>query len=366
MGCVSCSGELRREPQAGRLVRAADSIVLQSKGGLELGTISYLVRGADGSLFVSDVRNGRAFRFTSHGVLDKMFGGKGNGPGEFQAADAMGLVGKDSLLAVTDGARKYISLLDARRGQFIRGRGVPFYSAGSSWTMIGDTAVFSLPGTSQILARWNWRTDSLMTLGAIPRRLTRSGIIYLLYGHPEVTPIGNEYLASIPTEPDLWQLDSTGTVIGTVQVPSDRRRGTPADLIDQHMKRLAEKKPLQLLGSITMAIHRLSSGEIAVVHYDADVTSSYQKMDISNIRVYITTLSADLTWACVDAALAFETDAIPMPSFRQDTLLLLSRRVNQDSKVTDVIYLFSLPARQCKDLPTGGVTRARNDSRFAR
>jgi hypothetical protein len=129
---TSCISESHRVPSSSGMIQAVDSVVLRAEGDLDLGIMSYLVEGENGPLYVSDVARGRICRFNRDGTLDRVLGAKGNGPGEFAVAEAMTLLVHDSLLAVTDGARQYISLLDTGSGAFLRGMKVPFYAVGAA------------------------------------------------------------------------------------------------------------------------------------------------------------------------------------------------------------------------------------------
>ncbi len=338
----------------GPAVTLADSAVLSEPDSLGLGRISYLARRADGAVLVSDYEGGRILIFDWSGRFLGVFGGHGGGPGEFMQTSVLQLLPGDSLLAVMDGGRRYLSLLDARTGAFRRGLAMPVVEVGQTWSFRGDTAEFAVHPSGAVAGRWAWTGDRVDTLGRLPDRLVRGGLFYMMYGRPEILPADSGYLALIPTEPGLRLLDRRAQETAWVPLPRARRRGTPGDLIEIHEKHAAEGLPFQFLGSVAMGLHRLPGGEIAVLFADVDVVRPPPRPEFGNIRLFLSLLAPDLTRACVDAPIPLETDATPLPLFRGDTLYALSRVVTADNRVRSRLLAYRVSADGCEWVPTGG------------
>lgn len=340
------------EPAGLRLV-LADSVVLQEPDSVALGRFAYVTREPDGAILLSDFGQGRLLRYAPDGRLVSVIGRKGGAPGEFGRAGLARPLAGDSLLAVVDPSRSYLSLLDRRTGTFVRGQVVPFLDVGQTWTPRGDTAVFGLQPSTSLVGRWNWRTGEVVELGQVPPSVAGAGLYYFQYGRVEAVPHGDGYLVQVPTVPGLQLLGRDGQLTGTVAVPAVRRRGTPDDLLERHRQDAAGAT--RFLGSVAIALDHLPSGNIAVVAADLDVVRE-QPREYGNVRFFLSVVSADLERACVDAAIPFESDAIdPWPSFAGGRLVVTTRRLVGDDAVRTVVRTYEIDDEHCDWLPTGGV-----------
>lgn len=135
------------------------------------GHTAFFTVSAAREVFVNDMDNSRILRFSSGGQLLGMFGKEGGGPGEFKLASALGLIAGDSLLAVADVNRRYLSLFEVETGEYVRGLELPARDIGANWTTRHDTVYFAVNLGPPLVAGWKWRTDSVVTLGRFPTRL---------------------------------------------------------------------------------------------------------------------------------------------------------------------------------------------------
>jgi hypothetical protein len=349
-GCVR---KPRPTGPSGPLLVVVDTVALQEPDGVALGKFGYATREPDGGILLSDAGQGRLLRYAPDGRLVSVIGRKGGAPGEFGRAGLARSLADDSLLAVVDPSRFYISLLDRRTGAFVRGQVVPFQDVGQTWTLRGDTAVFGLQPSTSLVGRWNWRTGEIVQLGPVPSLVARAGIYYFQYGGVEAVPHGDGYLVQVPTVPGLQLLGRDGQPTGTVAVPAVRRRGTPDDLLEQHRQDAAGAT--RFLGSVAIALDHLPSGNIAIVTADLDVHHE-QPREYRNVRFFLSVISADLERACVDAEIPFESDAIyPWPSFADGRLVVTTRRLVGDDAVRTVIRTYEIRDGECDWIPTGGV-----------
>jgi hypothetical protein len=331
----------------------ADSVVLQEPDSVALGRFAYATRERDGAILLSDARQGRLLRYGRNGRLATVIGRKGGAPGEFGVAGRARPLAGDSLLAVVDPSRFYLSLLDRRTGVFVRGQAVPFQDVGQIWAVRGDTVVFGLQPSTSLVGRWNWRTGEVAELGQLPPAVAGSGILYFQYGQVEAVPNGSGYVAQVPTVPGLQLLDREGRPTGTVAVPAVRRRGTPDDLLERH--RQSGNGATRFFGSVAIALDRLPTGNLAVISADLDVVREAPR-EYGNIRFFLSVVSADFERACVDVPIPFESDELyPWPSFADGRLLVTTRRLAGDDAVRTVVRTYEVHDDDCEWIPTGGV-----------
>lgn len=352
LAAACARGAGTHEPAGLRLV-LTDAVVLQEPDSVALGRFAYATREPGGAILLGDPGQGRLLRYARDGRLVSVIGRKGGAPGEFEAAGLARRVAGDSLIAVVDPGRMYLSLLDARTGEFVRGQAVPFQDVGQTWTVRGDTVVFGLQPSTALVGVWNWRTGAVHELGRLPPEVAGAGIFYFQYGRVEAVPHGDGYLVQVPTVPGLQLLDRDGRPIGSVPLPALHRRGTPDDLLERH--RQATPGPAPFLGSVAVALDHLPSGNIAVVSADLDVVRE-QPREYGNVRLFLSVVSADLEHACVDAEVPFEGDALdPWPSFADGRLIVTTRRLAGDDTVRTVVRTYVVRDGDCGWVPTGGV-----------
>ncbi len=338
-----------------------DSIVLAEPDSIGLGNFSYVTMGAGGTWFVTAQEYGQVLKFGPDGGLVSVIGRQGFGPGELMSAGPIGLVGPDSLLAVSDPGRRYLSLFDPRTGEYLRGIAVRFGQTGQTWSTRSDTVIFSIIPGPALIGRWDLATDSVHLLGSLPIHTSRGIQYYLLYGRPEVVPWDSGYLAHVPTVPGVLMLDRAGDPHGTIRVPAARRRGVPHDLIERHLALDARRRPgspprrLEFLGSLAIGLHVLPSGEIGVLQAELEQITPPPDVRYGNFRMFLSVISADLSTVCVDAEIPIETDATPLPFFADDRLYVLSRVVTDELDVRAVLYRYRIRTDECDWIPTGGV-----------
>ncbi len=261
----------------------------------------------------------------------------------------------DTLAAVIDEASARIDVLSLEDGAIQRTLSVPFRSTGKQWTWQGDRAVFSLPGSPSLIGMWHAGNDSVAVLGMIPPEVMVSLPTYMQYGHLELIPWKDGFLAQVPTMPGLQKLDATGLVVGQVSLPVVRRRGQPTDLLSRHQEQEAAGKPFDYIGSAAATVGYLSTGELVVVQVDIDVENGPQRQEFTNLRYYVSLVTADLQQACADALVPFASDSpFPIPHLSGDTLVALARVVSPDDSVRTVVYRYAISSKGCRWIPGQG------------
>lgn len=333
----------------GPTVVALDSITLEEHDSLALGEQVNLLRGPGGTLFIGDGDRGRIIQYDHTGRLMGVIGRKGEGPGELGDAGVMGLLQGDTLLAVSDGQERAISVFTLA-GHFVRRVPTPFISASPGWNRTGDTVTLGIPFESRFIARWALSSDSIVLLAPAPERLQAAGLFYLMYGRPMVVPVAEGYLAQIPTEPGLQIFGGEGQLLRRIGFPAVRRRGTPEGVLDRHLKLAEQRAPMQYLASLPMGIRRLSDSSFAVLQLDLDVQ---EKRQYGNFRFFVSLFAPDLSRACLDAPLPPQPDAVSIPIFSGDTLLILNHTITADNRVENRLHSYLIRPDGCDWVPIG-------------
>lgn len=356
LGCSSATPEAPERVAVstrGPSLTAIDSIVLEEPDSVAIGRLTFLARDAERRLYVSDYENGRVLRFAPSGALLSVIGRMGSGPGELGIASTLVLLERDSILGVMDGSARRLSLFATRTGAYLRSVSAPFGQTGHAWSWRGDTAFFAVHGVPWFLGRWVQHTDSIALFGAVPPRLLSAGLFYLAYGRPEAVRRGAEFIVQVPTEPGVQIFDLDGLPVGHVALPAARRRGTPPNLIGEHMRLQRAKQKFQFLASAPIAMHLLASGHIAILEADIEQVKPPPKPEYGS-RYFLSLLSPDLSQACLDAELWSKSDAVAPPVFVGDTVYVLSRLITESVRVRNMLHAFRISPEGCEWIPTGG------------
>ncbi len=352
------AGTTNRVPSSvtGPDVRLVDSLQLSDPDTVPLGARLVFTRSRTGVLFLADAETGVIVRYPGGSGTGHVIGWRGNGPGEFLGPGTLGLVANDSLLAVVDVRRTYLSLLESESGRYVRGLRIPFPIAGHSWSRQGDTIFFTGYPGARILAQWNWRDDSLTTTVDFPEWIRQADDVASSYGWPEAAVRDSMILALIPTEPGLDLFHRDGRYLGQVRIPAARRLGNPTDLVAQHRARDGRGEPFVPLASTPVAVHLMPSGQIALLTVDLQVTHTAVPPPRFTVLGYdVSVVSPDLQRVCVDSRVPFVSDGMSIPEFQGDTLRMLARQVSDAGAVRRVLYSYVISDRGCEWQPTGGV-----------
>lgn len=364
-GCLSSNHSAsggRLGPGRGLALVEVDSITLREPDSLAVGNLTFFATGPDGSVFLSDPAGGRVIAYDSTGGVARVFGKKGGGPGELGSAGQPEFLPSTSILAVEDPSQQRLTLFDAESGAFLRSVPAAFGGVRQVWTVLGDTAVFAIQPGNALVARWDMASDSIRVLGRLPPRLHEAGVVFHQYGRIEAVPAGGGYLALLPTEPGLQLLDSLGEFVGVVDVPSRLRRGIPEDLVERHRRLASSGKRFEYIGSLTASLALLSNGSVAVLALDMDFIPGEggSRPHFVNLRYFLSVISADLSKACVDAELPYQSDAdMPIPTFSGDTIVTLLRLIEGDNRLRTTVRKYVISTDDCDWSETGGVRPSR-------
>lgn len=335
------------------LVVLVDSAVLAEPDSLPFGRFVDVAVDGKGRIYLTNGgAGGQILRYSRNGDFELAWGRRGSGPGEYQGPSMVHPFPGDTIGAIMDVPTGRFTVVDLRNGAVREEFPVPFQGTGKQWYMTDSTATFGLPLNSAIVGVWHLGQDSAQMIGALPTDLMSAFSTYVQYGHLEVIPWGEGYLAQIPALPGLHLLDREGTITRQIAVPARRRRGQAPDLLSQHARLKADGKPFKHLGSLSATLGILSTGEVAMVQVDLDAVKGPRRMEFSNVKYYVSILSPDLSRACLDALVPFVSESeYPFLSLAGDTLVGLSRRVLDNDVVRTIVYRYKVSSEGCEWVP---------------
>jgi hypothetical protein len=304
------------------VVESAGRVALLESDTLYLGRPAALaVDSSDGSLYVTDGFWGRVLRFSPSGELLRAYGTRGEGPGELKGPSALALAGGE--LLVSDVGKRELSRFDLATGRFV---GSTRYSGiarslepagGGLWL-----GLMNVEGKTS-LGRWTASNGRVTNLGAVPAEFTQSPPLAGIYTGVQVVAWGDTVLAGFMGLNRLVLFRADGSVIRNVRVPVRERRGEVTDVVGT----LAKLEFPEQFGanSSLFRMHRLPSGNFALVHYDQVIDGN-----LITAKVYLTLLSRDFARSCADRRIAVSEDAQPYTAFRGDTLYVVQQRVAEE------------------------------------
>jgi hypothetical protein len=359
---TACGGSSQRT-DVGPAVTLLDSVVLAQPDSLETFLpLRTQAITAQGDLLIET--GAAVVHFDPKGNLRRIIGRPGAGPGEFVRISSIGVLSGDSLFAAVDARRGRLLVFGLNDGELRREvvLTAPFFPD-QQWVVNADTV--TMPGKlrAQPFTTWITTTDGLRHWGTAPSIFESSMAAYSQGGEPSIAPHETGWLALFPADPFLYVLTRDGTPTGRVALPAHRRLGVPPDVADQ-VSAIAKTDSFRFAASLVLANRRLSGGQYLLIHMDADTelnrsvndaSSGGSGVSYSNVRYWVSLLSADLSRACVDALVPLDVENVLSPFFRDDTLYFVARRVDATGRLRSVLYSFRVTDDRCQWVPTGGV-----------
>jgi len=333
----------RRGPS---LVELEPVAVLETEDAY-LGRPQYMSVAPGGSYFVSDAFLQNVKHIDPDGAILRTYGREGEGPGEFKGV-AANLLSSDSNLAVYDYRQGRISLFELGDGElkeeFTLLPGVSDAVVGPG----GDVWLGALDREAMTgVQRWN-SDDSFTGLLPWPASYAESRRLAGIFTGVSLAFRGDTLLAMYSGSDDLILASPQGRVLSRVEVPSSRRRGVPDDVV-----RVLENGDGALLTRISSArkIHMLSTGELAILHYDLTIEDR-----VPHASAYVSILNETLSAACVDGMVPTTESGLPVPALKGDTLFLLQQHVDATAtRATTQIHRFLIESTDCDWTPVSRV-----------
>lgn len=337
----ACSPQERDPGEAGPPLELVDSTRLAEADSLYVGRpTSLALDPQDGSLYVGDAFAERVIRFGRNGEPVRVYGSRGEGPGEFRGVGQILVMNSD--VVVADVYHKVLNVFDRNTGEFRRSRSVEALLKRG----VRDDGVVWIgaqnPERNTGVVRWDLRADTLDYVVARPREYTESPHLAGIFTGASVAPWSDTLLVGFSGSNKLFLTSESGEVLDTIDIPTRRRRGVPDDVVRRLDEVSSSFPEMFSLISALFHMHRLPNGDFALVHHDQEIDGRLITAD-----VYVSLLSRDRTRACVDIPVPVSKDAQPIPAFRGDTLFVMEQRVEEQSTST-IVKAYRIRGTSCE------------------
>jgi hypothetical protein len=373
LGCAEARDieAICRDANSAPRLTLRDSIVLEESESVYLGNPGVLLAfGDDGRVYIPDFASNRALSFDRDGRLATTLGRPGAGPGEFRSIGFVTLVVGDTVLH-SDYVLRRISAFDTRGNPLGQAR----YEGRLTWLHpSGDTIWLGLSdrGARRGIAQVRFQDLVDPEVGEEGPPL-RAGLVSLPPEYDQYRVLGwwddlkpvvwaDTMLVAFGGVEYLVRYRLDGTPLDTIQVPVCRRHGSPSEVLDrwfrtpprtseeqEEFSRNGESRISALLG-----LWRFADGRVMVWYQDA-------RMDPGRIlrgTAYLSVLTPDLQWACVDAELAAPASGRSRVGVHRGDVFLLDQVVDESGvvpRVQSVLRRYALDTSRCRWLATGGL-----------
>ena len=312
-----------------------------------------MVLGPRGHVYLTEGREPRVLDIGPRGRIERVFGRKGHGPGEFESPTAMTTSG-DTLLAVYDHATKRVTFIDIARWTLQRVSPLV-----TQWPPVIKFAHADL-----LVSTWDFETKTSIAkavegTGALEER---QGVIPPLGAQTQMlitgafwnstfAPIGDEIFAMYEVSNSLYRWKRGARDAREVVLPAVRRRGIPPGLFESLLQDPAKVTPTMLYDrSVPVAIAQVSGDIVAIVTIDVKVDG-----DMWSGVHHITLLDRRRDRLCVDLAVpasrvkvALMKDQLPIVALRGDTLALLEQAESAAGDPVQLVRRYRIEPSQCE------------------
>jgi len=335
-----CADTKQASNEATEPLVPVDSVVLAESDSTFVGAPTHMTVAPNGDLFISDAVNSTVLRFARDGRFLRRYGRAGAGPGEFGTPVATAL-GNDSVLAVADWRHNRTSLFSTRSGAYLTGtqhEGVPFslhFTEDTLW--MGDVNFSRLT----TLAKWQLGDTPIEYFGPVPAEYRQSRQLMLSHPYASITLRGDSLLVGVTGHDGLFLVRRDGSLLDTIKVPVVRRRGVPADMVQQFTKSLSDAE-IARMASALVGLYQRPGGGIAVMYFDVEIVERTITAD-----GYLSLVAPDRLQICSDVPVPFGKDGRPVVSFARDTLYALETHLRDGVRAENILKVYPLADVQC-------------------
>jgi hypothetical protein len=311
-----------------------------------------MVLGPRGHLFLTEGRETRVLDIGPTGRIERVFGRKGRGPGEFESPTAVATSG-DTILAVYDHAIKRVTFVDIpgwklRRISPLLTQWPPEIRFAGNDLMV-TTWDF---GTKTSIAKVGEETGALEERqGVIPSLGEQTQLLITgAFWNSTFAPVGDEIYAMYEVSSSLYRWKRGAREGREITIPVVRRRGIPAGLFESLLRDPAKATPAMMFDrSAPVAIAPVSNDIVAVVTMDVKVEG-----DTWSGTHYVTLYDRRRDRLCVDLPVpasrmkvAMGKDPLPHVALRGDTLALLEQAESPAGDPIHLLRRYRIEPSQC-------------------
>lgn len=352
------------DPRSAPRLVLQDSVTLQESESLYVGNPAATFTFDDqGRAYIPDPGNSRLLSFTPQGHAAQVFGGPGEGPGEFRGVGFVGLVTPQVVLQ-NDYRLRRINLYDRQANALgsiaYRGRLTWMNAVDETiWLGVADHGSGFAVAPVHISTLLAPQADSVKqiisaTMIRLPSEYKRYRVLAswddvksVRWADTSAVAFGGlEYIVRYQRE---------GLPIDTTYVPVCRRHGSEEALLNrwfripartsseqQEFTRNAETNISGLLG-----LWRLSDGKFLIWYVDSHRAPGRVLRGVA----YLSVLSPDLKSACVDAELTAPGSGRARLTVFKDDVVLLDQVIEQttgEPRVRSVLRRYSIDTESCR------------------
>lgn len=344
------------QPAAQRGLRPLESVRIQETDTLFIAKPSRLELGARGHAYVTEFGEARVLDIGPTGRIERAFGRKGQGPGEFQSPTSIAISG-DTTLAVYDHGTKRITFIDLRTWKLQRV--APLLT---QWP-----PVIKFAGRDVLVTTWDFeaKTSLARAIEATGNLDQKQGVIPSLGAQTQMliqgafwnstfAVAGDEIVAMHEVSNSLYRWKRGATDVREVALPVVRRRGVPPGLFESLLRDPASATPAKLVDrSVPVAIEAVTDDVLAIVTMDAKVDGN-QWSAVHHLSLYDRRrerVCADIPVPASRTKVALMKDPLPVVAIRRDTLALLEPSEDAAGAPIPLIRRFRIEYSQCEWKP---------------
>ena len=286
------------------------------------------------------------------GRIERVFGRKGRGPGEFESPTAMTMVG-DTLLAVYDHAAKRVTFVDIRRWTLQRVSplltqwppAIKFSNGDllvTTWDFETKTSIArAVEGTGAL----DERQGVIPSLGAQTQMLITGA-----FWNSAFTPVRDQIFAMFEVSNSLYAWKRGAREAREIVLPVVRRRGVPPGFFETLLQDPAKATPAMMYDrSSPVALAPVSDDIVGIVtmdvKVDADKWSGIHYLTLYDNRR--NRVCADVQVPASRVKVALMKDPLPIVALRGDTLVLLEQAVDQGGDPVQLLRRYRIEPSQC-------------------
>lgn len=339
---ASCGIACRSIDQPERAVplAAIDSIQL-AEDSLPLGMIAGFAVTSAGEYFVADRQHGAVFAFSRSGVLTRVIGRRGEGPGEWAFGPFTILPTGTSVVVVSDGSSLRGLSTDDGQVQWSRTQ-----TPGNILLAATDQWVFA-----KQIDREARRTISRTSMagvaqsgGSFPYPLGRSQAVDQFLVAVDAAPLPGDSAALVVQGSDYLFVGAFAGPFDSIPLPVAQRRGAMQklllavnDSVPATMEAAAYK------ASYPLEVASLAPGWIGVVMLDQTFLG-----DRMVGPLFLSVVDLRTKRVCADIPVPGPIDPQPRVAFRGDTLLVLSQEVDSAAASSrTLVRRYQIGLRSC-------------------
>ncbi|MDE2718115.1 MAG: hypothetical protein OXI33_14040 [Chloroflexota bacterium] len=309
----------------------------------------------DGSFLVSDFFEDRILRYARDGTLSQMYGGVGEGPGEFLDLGPAFIL-NDTVVVGVDDQRRLLQMFRRADGSVLGSQPYRGRVGASGYSQVGQSVVFpsrELRGLTSV-AIWSIPDQQIDYVVPLPDEYVRSAIRPdgFVGQFAAFQSLGNSVAWEDTILSGMSGLNSVfvstwdGITFDTLRPPAVRRRGVPEDIQQRMDANDLPEGPFEISSGL-LGLYRLSDGAIVLFHHDATLEGEQPHGTIT-ADIYLSVIAPDLSSACVDGLVPHFKSMRAIHTVVRDTVFLLDRRVNEEEERLDSwIRMYRIDTSRC-------------------